>query len=278
MSNWHELCLEGVLVSGHNTHSFVHELTAKFVSAANLIWECPRSLLTALADKHPDRDIWMRSFWEEKDTITSMDIYNTITLAQYCALREKGALRAIPTMCILTLKPDKMMNPHCAKSCIVVLGNHKDRIWLKPDKYTPILHPYTMRLIVSIAVERQRTLQQGNCRNAFCQGILPPDIITIVKTRIGDPDAKKDEYWLLKRKLYGPHAALNTGTSRSNPSLKSSDSVKTQTARASLVATLLIPLIPLTLHRQTHSLLDSMLTTLFTSLSTLWWRPNSNVY
>ena len=36
----------------------------------------------------------------------------------------------------------------------------------------------------------------------FCQGILPPNEITIVKPPIGDPNAKKDEYWLLKRTLY----------------------------------------------------------------------------
>jgi hypothetical protein len=40
-------------------------------------------------------------------------------------------------------------------------------------------------------------------KNAFCQGILPDDKITIVKPPIGDPDAKKDEYWLLKCTLYG---------------------------------------------------------------------------
>jgi hypothetical protein len=108
---------------------------ANFVNAANLIWECPRSLLTALADKHPDHDIWMHSFWEEKDSIILMDTYDTIALAQYRALREKA--RAIPPMCVLAIKPDKMMNPHRAKSCIVVLRNHKDRIWSKPDKYMP---------------------------------------------------------------------------------------------------------------------------------------------
>jgi hypothetical protein len=56
-----------------------------------------------------------------------MDTYDTITSAQYCAYHEKGAPRAIPTMCILTIKPDEMMNPHCAKVCIVILGNHEDR-------------------------------------------------------------------------------------------------------------------------------------------------------
>jgi hypothetical protein len=159
MSNWHKLCLEGVLVPDHTTHSFVCESMANFVSAANLIWECPRSLLTALADKHPDRNIWMCNFWEEKDSIISMDTYDTITLVQYRALCEKGTPRAIPTMCILTIEPDKMMNPHRAKSCIVILENHKERIWLKSDKYAPILCPDTMHLIVSMAVEQQRTLQ-----------------------------------------------------------------------------------------------------------------------
>ncbi len=53
------------------------------------------------------------------------------------------------------------------------------------------------------SVERRHTLKQGNCKNAFCQGILLDDEITIVKPPIGDPDAKLDEYWLLKRTLYG---------------------------------------------------------------------------
>ncbi len=132
-----------------------------------------------------------------------MDTYDTITLAQYRALHEKGALGAIPTMCVLTIKPDEMINLHRAKSCIVVLENHEERIWSKSDKYTPVLRPDTMHLIVSMAVEQQRTLQQGNCKNAFCQGILPPNEITIVKPPFGDPDAKKDEYWLLKWTLYG---------------------------------------------------------------------------
>jgi hypothetical protein len=52
-----------------------------------------------------------------------------------------------------------------------------------------------MRLIVSMAVEQRRTLQQGNCKNEFCQGMLPLDEITIIKPPIGDP--------LLKRTLYG---------------------------------------------------------------------------
>jgi hypothetical protein len=132
-----------------------------------------------------------------------MDTYETITLAQYCAYWEQSAPCAIPTMCALTIKPNKMMNPYCAKACIMVLSNHEDREWSKYNTYAPVLRPDTMRLIVSMAVEQRRTLRQGNCKNAFCPGILPLNEIIIVKPPISDPDAKKKEYWLLKRTLYG---------------------------------------------------------------------------
>ncbi len=106
-------------------------------------------------------------------------------------------------MCVLTIKPDKKINPPQAKLHLVVLGNYEDRIWLKLEKYAPILRPDTMQLIVSMAVEQWLTLNQGDCKNAFCQSILPLDKITIVKPPIGDPNVKKDKYWLLKRTLYG---------------------------------------------------------------------------
>ncbi len=39
-------------------------------------------------------------------------------MAQYRALREKGAPKAIPTMCVLTIKPDEMMRPHRANHAL----------------------------------------------------------------------------------------------------------------------------------------------------------------
>ena len=202
-TTWHELCANGVLIPGHSTSSFLRDHVARFVSATSLLRDCPRSLLTALDASHPDRDTWLLAFREEKDGIQSQHTYDVLSLAEYRALREKGAPRAIPTMCVLTIKPDELLRPHRAKARIVVLGNHEDRIWTKSEKYAPVLRPDTLRFIVSLAVERHRTLRQGDCKNAFCQGILPPDEITIVKPPIGDPDATKDEYWLLKRTLYG---------------------------------------------------------------------------
>jgi hypothetical protein len=42
-------------------------------------------------------------------------------------LKRSGRIgKALPSMCVLVIKPDKEGNPHQAKSRIVVLGNHKD--------------------------------------------------------------------------------------------------------------------------------------------------------
>ena len=67
-------------------------------------------------------------------------------------------------MCVLTIKRDEHLNPLRAKSCIVVLGNHEDRSWSKSDKYAPVLCSNTMRLIISMAVERCHVLKQGDFR------------------------------------------------------------------------------------------------------------------
>jgi hypothetical protein len=90
------------------------------------------------------------------------------------------------------------MNPLRTKSCIVVLGNHKDRVWTKPKKYAPVLHLDSMSLMVSLAMEPCCALKQGNCKDAFCQGVLPDDKITIIKPPIGDPYPTKNKYWLPK--------------------------------------------------------------------------------
>ncbi len=122
---------------------------------------------SSLVPTHSDRDSWLASFWEEKDGIRSQDTYDVLTLDQYRAYCAQGAPRAIPTMCVLTIEPDKMLWPHRAKSRIIVLGNHKDWIWSKPENYGPVLCPDTLRIIVSMAVQQRCTLKQGDCKNAF---------------------------------------------------------------------------------------------------------------
>ncbi len=87
-------------------------------------------------------------------------------------------------------KKDAMFNPLCAKLRIVALGNHKDHIRTKSEKYAPVHPPNSMQLITSLDIEKCRTLKQSDCKNAFCPGILPDDEITIIKPPIDDPNIK----------------------------------------------------------------------------------------
>ena len=210
-SNWVEMCQNEEIFPSHVTvSSFLRgsngrttDVVANYVSAVNLHQDCPSSLMQALADTHPDREVWLQSYFEEKDSIEGLGTFQKLTLGQYRALREKGAPRAIPTMCVLTIKKDENLLPLRAKSRIVVLGNHEDRIWSKSERFAPVIRADSLRFITSMAVNARRTLKQGDVANAFCNSDLPPEEVTIVRPPIGDPSAAKDEFWLLKKTLYG---------------------------------------------------------------------------
>jgi hypothetical protein len=141
--NWVDLCVEGIIVPGHVSHSFLrppvspspstYDQVMSFVSAVNLHNDCPPTFIRALADTHPDRQIWLQSYYEEKRGVKSLGTFCKITLGEYRTLRKKGAPKAIPTMCVLTIKKDENLLPLRAKSRIAVLGNHEDRVWSKSD-------------------------------------------------------------------------------------------------------------------------------------------------
>jgi hypothetical protein len=119
--NWVDLCVKGVLIPGYVSHTFLQlpsssapmtfDPVASFVSTINLHLECPSFLLKALADSHPDREVWLHSFFKDNWVIQSMNTYRKITLGKYHALCKKGAPNAIPTMCVLTVKCDENLNP-----------------------------------------------------------------------------------------------------------------------------------------------------------------------
>ncbi len=69
---WVDLYVEGILIPWHVPHSFLCSPTspqgstfnpvASFVSAINLHCDCPPTLLKALADSHPDGEVWLQSY------------------------------------------------------------------------------------------------------------------------------------------------------------------------------------------------------------------------
>ena len=91
-----------------------------------------------------------------------MGTFWKITLGEYRALREKGAPKAIPTMCVLTIKKDEQLMPLRAKSCIVVLGNRETRNWSKSDRFAPVLRFDSLRFLVSMLTQHRQPLKQGD--------------------------------------------------------------------------------------------------------------------
>ncbi len=138
------------------------------MSAVNLHRDCPPSLLQALALTHPDREVWLQSYYEEKGGIEEMGTFRKITLGKYRALQEKGAPKTIPTMCVLTIKKDKHLIPLRAKSCVVVLGNHEGRDWSKSERFAPVLQFNSLQFLVSLLAQHHHGLRQGDCKNTFC--------------------------------------------------------------------------------------------------------------
>ncbi len=177
--------------------------SASHVSAMDCKLTCPPSLQRALDPSHPDRDIWLASYREEKSSLQDVDTYNVITIDQYRRLRELGAPQAIPSMCVLVIKTDENGQPDQAKSRIVVLGNLEARTWDKHERAAPVLKYLSLRLMVSSAVERKRKLKQADYKNAFCNPNLPSNETKVIRPPLGDPDAAPAEYWLLNKTLYG---------------------------------------------------------------------------
>jgi len=133
-----------------------------------------------------------------------MDVFERINKKQYLALHQSGKIpKDLPSMCVLVVKPSKDGKPNQAKSRIVVLGNFKDRLYEKSQQYAPVLKYSSLRLLTTKCVGDKRILQQGGCKNAFCNTNLPGDEEMAIRTPVGDPSYGKDKYWLLNKTLYG---------------------------------------------------------------------------
>ena len=83
-----------------------------------------------------------------------------------------------------------------------ILGNFEDRLYQKSQRYAPVLKYISPRLLTAKAVGDKLILQQGDCKNAFCNATLPDNEVTFKRPPIVDPAFQEDDYCLLKKKLY----------------------------------------------------------------------------
>ncbi len=80
---------------------------------------------------------------------------------------QNDAPRALPFICVLTIKKDKNLDPLRAKSRIVFLSNHEEQTWTKSERFAPVLRVDSLCYLLSLAIERRRRLKQGDVCNAF---------------------------------------------------------------------------------------------------------------
>ena len=103
--------------------------SASYISARNLTKPCPGTLAKAFNLYHPNKDTWMASYKDEYNSLLAHDTFTIIDTDKYHMIRKQTGKQAIPSMGVLTIKPDGHGNPDQAKSCIVVLGNHETAPW-----------------------------------------------------------------------------------------------------------------------------------------------------
>ena len=115
-------------------------------------------------------------------------------------------------MCVLVVKNYKYGKPLSAKYRILVLGNFKDCLYQKSQRYDPNLKYIPLRLMTAKALVDKRIHQQGDRKNALYNSTLPYDEVTVRQHPIGDPYFQEDEYWLLKKASYGLRQSPIIGT------------------------------------------------------------------
>jgi hypothetical protein len=84
-----------------------------------------------------------------------MGTFWKINLLEYRALCEKGAPKAIPTMCVLTIKKDEQLMPLWAKSHIIVLGNCESCNWSKSNRFAPVFRFDSLHFLVSLSTRHR---------------------------------------------------------------------------------------------------------------------------
>ena len=90
-------------------------------------------------------------------------------------------------MCVLVVNNDKYGKPFHAKSRIIVLGNFKDRLHCKLQRYAPVLEYTSLCLLSAKVVGDKSIFQQVDCKRELCNAQLPNDEVTVIRLPIGGP-------------------------------------------------------------------------------------------
>jgi len=121
---------DGSLVPGwHSGKSFSIAGSTSHISASTLMsLGAPGSNIKAFHKNNPDKAVWLESYSEKYDDLTSNSMFDIISEEEFKSLQKCYGIRANPSMCIFTVKHNNGI-PSRAKSRIVVLGNLEQKSW-----------------------------------------------------------------------------------------------------------------------------------------------------
>jgi hypothetical protein len=73
----------------------------------------------------------------------------------------------------------------------------------KGDCFAPVATQSAVRILVSLAIEHNKVAQQIDCKNDFCNPVLPEDEVVLLCPPQECLFSKPNTFWRLRKTLYG---------------------------------------------------------------------------
>ncbi|KAJ2911503.1 hypothetical protein MD484_g8910, partial [Candolleomyces efflorescens] len=119
----------------------------------------------------PEKEKWLKAVKEEVDQIEKMHTYNVIEVDR------REITNIISSRFVLCHKQDAQGNISRYKACLVGKGYSQHPGIDFNETFAPTICPVTLRFILSLGATLNSTIEQANMKNAYLNGVLPPNEI-----------------------------------------------------------------------------------------------------
>eukprot|EP00957_Ditylum_brightwellii_P210756 15365354-Ditylum_brightwellii.AAC.2 len=164
-------------ITGASIYHIFHSTSTKYDRKGYVAHLSSNIVPTSLKQYHDilwtDKSIW--------DMLYSKEYYNPhngtrtwddITEEEHQLLKLITG-HALPIIDLAAIKHNKHGNLHQAKYYICVLENLHPHDWAKPQWFASVMSQLEMHLLVTTAVYFNKTVKNGDFKQAFCQSYLP---------------------------------------------------------------------------------------------------------
>jgi transposase InsO family protein len=149
----------------------------------------PSSIQEALS--RPDASLWLAAINAELTAMYEKDVYEQCDLPP--------GKRALSTKMILHIKRDKSGNIDRYKARLVVRGFLQEKDVDFSEVFAPTAQAASLRVLTSIAAQKQLDIQQIDVSTAFLNGVLEEEVFVKLPAAF----STTTQVWRLKKALYG---------------------------------------------------------------------------